>query len=98
MLYLSVWMTLIVFGAVGLMMIVVKIVGGNSAKFFVRQQKALGKTEGFIEEMMSGQKVVKVFNHEQESCKDFDRINGELLKKPQRLTASQIFLCLSWAI
>lgn len=84
MLYLSVWMTLIVFGAVGLMMIVVKTVGGNSAKFFVRQQKALGKTEGFIEEMMSGQKVVKVFNHEQESCKDFDRINGELFKEASK--------------
>ena len=84
MLYLSVWMTLIVFGAVALMMIVVKTVGGNSAKFFVRQQKALGKTEGFIEEMMSGQKVVKVFNHEEESCKDFDRINGELFKEASK--------------
>ena len=84
MLYLSVWMTLIVFGAVALMMIVVKTVGGNSAKFFVRQQKALGKTEGFIEEMMSGQKVVKVFNHETESCKDFDRINGELYKEASK--------------
>ena len=84
MLYLSVWMTLIVFGAVALMMIVVKTVGGNSAKFFIRQQKALGKTEGFIEEMMSGQKVVKVFNHEEESCKDFDRINGELFKEASK--------------
>lgn len=84
MLYLSVWMTLIVFGAVALMMIVVKTVGGNSAKFFVRQQKALGKTEGYIEEMMSGQKVVKVFNHEEESCKDFDRINGELFKEASK--------------
>ena len=84
MLYLSVWMTLIVFGAVALMMIVVKTVGGNSAKFFVRQQKALGKTEGFIEEMMSGQKVVKVFNHEEESCKDFNRINGELFKEASK--------------
>lgn len=84
MLYLSVWMTLIVFGAVALMMIVVKFVGGNSAKFFVRQQKALGKTEGFIEEMMSGQKVVKVFNHEKESCNDFDKINGELFKEASK--------------
>ena len=84
MLYLSVWMTLIVFGAVVLMMIVVKFVGGNSAKFFVRQQKALGKTEGFIEEMMSGQKVVKVFNHEKESCNDFDKINGELFKEASK--------------
>ena len=84
MLYLSVWMTLIVFGAVALMMIVVKTIGGNSAKFFIRQQKALGKTEGYIEEMMSGQKVVKVFNHEEESCKDFDRINGELFKEASK--------------
>ena len=84
MLYLSVWMTLLVFGAVALMMIVVKTVGGNSAKFFIRQQKALGKTEGYIEEMMSGQKVVKVFNHEEESCKDFDRINGELFKEASK--------------
>lgn len=84
MLYLSVWMTLIVFGAVALMMVVVKTVGGNSAKFFVRQQKALGKTEGFIEEMMSGQKVVKVFNHEEESCKDFDKINGQLFDEASK--------------
>lgn len=84
MLYLSVWMTLVVFGAVALMMVVVKTVGGNSAKYFVRQQKALGKTEGFIEEMMSGQKVVKVFNHEEESCKDFDRINGQLFDEASK--------------
>lgn len=84
MLYLSVWMTLIVFGAVALMMVVVKTVGGNSARFFVRQQKALGKTEGFIEEMMSGQKVVKVFNHEEESCKDFDKINGQLFDEASK--------------
>ncbi len=78
MLYLSVWMTLIVFGAVLLMLFVVKTVGGNSAKFFIRQQKAIGETEGFIEEMMSGQKVVKVFNHENESCEAFDKINSRL--------------------
>ena len=84
MLYLSVWMTLIVFGAVALMMVVVKTVGGNSARFFVRQQKALGKTEGFIEEMMSEQKVVKVFNHEEESCKDFDKINGQLFDEASK--------------
>ncbi len=84
MLYLSVWMTLIVFGAVALMMVVVKTVGGSSAKFFVRQQKVLGKTEGFIEEMMSGQKVVKIFNHEEESCKDFDKINGRLFDEASK--------------
>ncbi len=84
MLYLSVWMTLVVFSAVILMMFVVKNVGGNSAKFFVRQQKALGETEGYIEEMMSGQKVVKVFNHEQESCEAFDEINGRLFEEASK--------------
>ncbi|MBP9988451.1 MAG: ABC transporter ATP-binding protein [Ruminococcus sp.] len=78
MLYLSVWMTLVVFFATGLMIVAIKVVGGRSAKYFVRQQKALAKTEGFIEEMISGQKVVKVFNHEEESSKDFDKINTEL--------------------
>lgn len=84
MLYLSVWMTLIVFAAVALMMIVVKTIGGNSAKYFIRQQNALAKTEGFIEEMMSGQKVVKVFNHEEESCKDFDKINNKLFDESSK--------------
>ena len=84
MLYLSVWMTLIVFGAVIMMMFVVKFVGGNSAKYFLRQQKAIGETEGYIEEMMSGQKVVKVFNHEEECCKDFDEINNRLFKEASK--------------
>lgn len=60
------------------MVFVTKKVGGNSAKYFVRQQIALGKTEGFVEEMMNGQKVVKVFCHEEESKADFDKINDEL--------------------
>ncbi len=84
MLYLSVWMTLVVFGAVILMMLVVKTVGGNSAKFFIRQQKAIGETEGYIEEMMSGQKVVKVFNHEEESCEAFDEINNRLFEESSK--------------
>lgn len=81
MLYLSVWMTLVVFGSIILMFIAIKLVGGNSAKYFIRQQKAIGKTEGFIEEMMSGQKVIKVFNHEEQSCQDFDKINQQLYKE-----------------
>ncbi|MCQ2483914.1 MAG: ABC transporter ATP-binding protein/permease [Clostridia bacterium] len=84
MLYLSVWMTLVVFGSIFLMFIAIKLVGGNSAKYFLRQQKAIGKTEGFIEEMMSGQKVVKVFNHEEQSCKDFDEINEQLYKEASK--------------
>ncbi len=78
MLYFSVWMFLVVLCAVALMFFVTKFVGGNSAKYFVRQQKSLGREEGFIEEMMNGQKVVKVFCHEEASRKDFDRLNDQL--------------------
>ena len=78
MMYYSVWLTLVVIIGVVFMVLVTKKVGGSSAKYFIRQQAALGKTEGFIEEMMNGQKVVKVFCHEKESKADFDRINDEL--------------------
>lgn len=78
MLYLSVWMTLVVFVGVIAMFFATKIIGGNSARFFIKQQKSIAKTEGFIEEMMNGQKVVKVFCHEEQSGKDFDRVNEQL--------------------
>ena len=61
MLYYSLWMTLLVLLGVALMTIVSKKVGGGSAKYFIRQQKSMGQAEGFIQEMMNGQKVVKVF-------------------------------------
>ncbi len=80
MLYFSVWMTLIVFVGVIAMALVTKYVGGGSAKYFVRQQKALGKAEGYIEEMIHGQKVVKVFCHEEKSKEDFDKLNTQLCK------------------
>ena len=80
MLYLSVWMTLVVFLGVFAMTMVTKKIGGNSARFFVKQQKAIGVVEGYIEEMMNGQKVVQVFCHEEESKKDFDKINEQLFK------------------
>lgn len=80
MLYLSVWMTLVVFLGVFAMTMVTKKIGGNSARYFVKQQKAIGVVEGYIEEMMNGQKVVQVFCHEEESKKDFDRINDQLFK------------------
>ena len=80
MLYLSVWMTLVVFLGVFAMTMVTKKVGGNSARYFVKQQKAIGVVEGYIEEMMNGQKVVQVFCHEEESKKDFDKINEQLFK------------------
>ena len=78
MLYLSVWMTLLVFLGVFAMTMVTKKVGGNSAKYFIKQQRSIGAVEGYIEEMMNGQKVVKVFCHEEESEKAFDRINEQL--------------------
>mgnify|MGYP002515910625 CR=1 FL=1 len=80
MLYLSVWMTLVVFLGVFAMTMVTKKVGGNSARYFIKQQKAIGVVEGYIEEMMNGQKVVQVFCHEEESKKDFDKINDRLFK------------------
>lgn len=80
MLYLSVWMTLLVFFGVFAMAMVTKTVGGNSAKYFVKQQKSIGAVEGYIEEMMNGQKVVKVFCHEEESEKAFDKLNEQLFR------------------
>ena len=87
MLYFSVWMTLVVLLGVIAMVIVSKKVGGGSAKYFIRQQKAVGKTEGFVQEMMNGQKVIKVFCHEKEAQKDFDAINEELYRDCARANA-----------
>ncbi len=80
MLWYSVWLTLVVLIGVTIMILITKKIGGNSAKFFIAQQKAMGKTEGYIEELMNGQKVVRVFCHEEESMKDFDRVNEELFE------------------
>ena len=78
MLSLSIWMSLVVFAGVSLMLFITGKIGGGSARHFVRQQIAIGKTEGYVEEMMNGQKVVKVFCHEEESKAEFDRVNDEL--------------------
>ncbi len=80
MLYYSFWMTLVVLLGVTAMMMISRKVGSGSAKYFIRQQKSMGKTEGFIQEMMTGQKVVKVFNHEPQSRAEFRRVNGELFE------------------
>ena len=84
MLYYCVWLTLVLTVGVIVMTIIIKKVGGGSAKFFFRQQTALGKVEGFAEEMMNGQKVVKVFCHENESIADFDKLNEQLFRDAQR--------------
>ncbi|MGN0583687.1 MAG: ABC transporter ATP-binding protein [Oscillospiraceae bacterium] len=80
MLYYSLWLTLTVGAGVVFMFMVTKTVGGNSARFFIRQQESLGKTEGYIEEMINGQKVVKVFCHEESSKQDFNRLNEQLFE------------------
>ena len=87
MLWYSIWMTLIVIAGVSVMLFISKTVGGGSAKYFIRQQKAIGKTEGFVQEMMSGQKVVKVFCHENQAQKDFDEINNALFEDSKRAHA-----------
>ena len=78
MIYYSMLMTAVVILGVFCMFFVSKKVGGGSAKYFMRQQKSVGKTEGFIQEMMNGQKVIKVFNHEEKCKTEFDAVNGEL--------------------
>lgn len=84
MLYFCVWLSIVVLVGVAIMLLVTKKVGGGSARYFVSQQIALGKEEGYIEEIMNGQKVVKVFCHEEESKADFDRINDELFRESEK--------------
>ena len=84
MLYYSVWLTLVVVAGVVFMLFVTKKVGGNSARYFIRQQVSMGEVEGFVEEMMNGQKVVKVFCHEKDSIAAFDRVNDELFHNAEQ--------------
>ena len=78
MLTSSIYLSLVMFAGVIFMFLATKIVGGNSAKYFVRQQRSLADEEGFIQEMIQGQKVIKVFCHETDSKKDFDQKNDTL--------------------
>ena len=78
MLYFSVWLALISFVGVFFILNIIKKVGSNSAKYFMKMQISTGQVEGYIEEMMNGQKVVKVFNHEEESKAKFDILNEGL--------------------
>lgn len=87
MLWYSVWITVLVVVGIVLMFSLSGKIGGGSAKFFIRQQKAIGKTEGYVQEMMNGQKVVKVFCHEEKSKKAFDEINEELCSDSYRANA-----------
>ncbi len=78
MIYYCGWLTMLVLLGVFAMLMVSKFIGGGSSKYFVQQQRSMGKVEGYIQEMMNGQKVVKVFNHEEEAQADFDKINEAL--------------------
>ena len=78
MFYTNVWLTLFVLAFVGLTLIITGKVAGKSGKYFGVQQQALGKENGYIQEMINGQKVIKVFNHEQTAKEDFDKLNDSL--------------------
>lgn len=78
MLVNSVWLTLFVVATAFLMMLLVKTIGGKSGSYFVKQQRSVGRVNGFIEEMINGQKVVQVFTREEKTKAEFNEINDEL--------------------
>ena len=84
MIYFSVPLTAVVVVGVILMTVFIRKIGGGSSRYFVRQQTSLGKVEGYAEELMNGQKVVKVFCHEREAEADFDKLNNALFEDANR--------------
>ena len=76
MIYYSFWLTGVVLIGCVIMFFITKNFGSKSSRFFIKQQQTLGATEGYIEEMMNGQKVIKVFNHEEDEIEGFDRVNN----------------------
>ena len=84
MLYYSVWMCLVIIAGVAFMTLMTKLLGSNSARFFIAQQTELGVVEGHIEEVMNGQKVVKAFCHESAAEADFDERNEKLFEVSQK--------------
>ena len=87
MLYYSVWMTLVLAFGVILMAVITGKVGAGSSKYFIRQQNSVAATEGFVQEMMNGQKVVKVFNHESCATEEFNRLNDSLAQESGKANA-----------
>ncbi len=87
MIYYSIPLTLIVLLGVVAMVFVSKKIGGGSARFFLRQQKSMASTEGFVQEMMNGQKVIKVFCHEEAVLSDFEKYNESLFDDSYRAHA-----------
>lgn len=84
MLYYSIWLTLVVWVFVGIMLLIAKKLGGSSSRYMIKQQASLAREEGYIEEMMDGQKVVQVFCHEEECKKDFARLNEQLFADSEK--------------
>lgn len=78
MLFTSVPLTLLVICVLIAMLKVTKNITGKSSKYFIKQQQSIAKANGYIEEMINGQKVIKVFSHEEESIENFKKINAEL--------------------
>ena len=84
MLTYSLWLSIVVAICTAAMTLVVKKIGGGSAKYMVSQQKSLAVEEGFVEEMMKGQKVVKVFTHEEKIKEEFEKYNEQLFHDSER--------------
>ncbi len=87
MLWYSVWMTLVIVFGVIMLTVVSRKIGGGSAKYFIRQQQSVAKAEGYVQEMMNGQKVVKVFCHENQSKAEFEKLNQQLFEDSSRANA-----------
>ena len=84
MMYYSIWLALVVTCGVLIMFFTARYVSGHSSRYFLQQQVTIAKTEGFMEEMMNGQKVVKVFCHEEGVKRDFDKVNDELFENNEK--------------
>ena len=84
MVYYSIWLALVVVAGVIIMFFVTRYVSGHSSRYFLKQQEAIARTEGFMEEMMNGQKVIKVFCHEEGAKEDFDKVNDELFDNAEK--------------
>lgn len=88
----SFFLSLIIILTVGLMIFTMNTIGGKSSHFFLNQQKSLAKTSGYIEEMIDGLRVVKVFNHEEAAREDFRIINEELMENTMIANRLGLFL------
>lgn len=93
MIYYSFWLTGVVLIGCVIMFFITKNFGSKSSRFFIKQQQTLGATEGYIEEMMNGQKVIKVFNHEEDAIAGFDKVNNAWFEASRKAnTFANIFM------